>query len=269
MHPESAKTWADRLESLAFSTLGPVDAAEQSADALAVHFADELGHSRPLDRPLILHALAMRNPVAPTPRVPGRSVKAPATRFDESNSDLRLWWALLDHSIDITPALTIAPDDAAVDSPRPAIHQPPNTIRTAIEVWTHTELAGLHALWWHAHFRNDASLHRRVRSSAAWLLEHIQPDNATNHPWAIHVFLIRSLELAAVAPPAAAEYRLFAETLLHNSLLGPGSQSTNTPARAAGHPDRLGAWVVLDAANALRFHDHALAGNRPDDRAIR
>lgn len=269
MHPESAKSWADRLQSLAFSTLGPIDHPEPSVDSLAEHFTDELGHSRPLDRPLILHALLTRNTASPPRRVPGRSVSAPPIRFDDSNSDLRLWWALLDHSIDITPALTVAPDNAAADAPRPAIHQPPNTIRTAIEVWTQTELAGLHAFWWHAHFRNNTSLRYRVRSSAAWLLEHIQPDNATNHPWAIHVFLIRSLELAAEAPPAAAEYRLFAETLLHNSLLGPGSQSTHTPARMAGQPDRLGAWVLLDAANALRFHDHALAGNRPDNRTIR
>jgi EAL domain-containing protein (putative c-di-GMP-specific phosphodiesterase class I) len=62
-----------------------------------------------------------------------------------------------------------------------------------------------------------------------WHLEHTQPDNATNRPWALHVFV------RAGAPEA----RLYAETLLHNA----------TASDARHEP--LTRWILLDAAREL------------------
>ena len=56
-----------------------------------------------------------------------------------------------------------------------------------------------------------------------------EPDNATNRPWALHVFLLAS----------APECQHYAETLLHNCLV------------TTGEPEPLSAWILLDAANEL------------------
>lgn len=61
----------------------------------------------------------------------------------------------------------------------------------------------------------------------------LQPDNATNHPWAIHVFA------AIAADENNAHADLYAQSLLHNALID------------GGEPDTFSALILLDAAHAL------------------
>lgn len=110
---------------------------------------------------------------------------------------------------------------------------------SAIEVWTESELCGLHAL---ARLRrsgagSDAAtlVSRRLRGAILWHLEHTQPDNATHRPWAIHLFL---------GHPDP-EVDLYGQSLLHAY-------------EAAGRGDRDAAWILLDAAREIRL-DPAVA----------
>jgi hypothetical protein len=98
-----------------------------------------------------------------------------------------------------------------------------------LETWTEAELASLHALSWHAR-RGREWAGERLDAAAEWIMENLQPDNATNHPWAIHVFLDHAERRRAH------ESRLYAETLLHNCLA------------RTGRPDVFSACILADAA---------------------
>lgn len=100
----------------------------------------------------------------------------------------------------------------------------------AIEVWTEIELASMHALWRLARRSGDAMLQGRLFHAARWHVQNTQPDNATNRPWAIHVFLIEG----------SADGRAYAATLLHNA----------QAVRAVIEPGS--AWILLDAAAELQ-----------------
>lgn len=100
----------------------------------------------------------------------------------------------------------------------------------AIEVWTEEELATLHGLWRLARRQQDSVLRERLRAAACWHLHNTQPDNATNRPWALHVFLLEGSD----------EGRVYAETLLHNA----------NALRARLEP--VSAWILGDAAAELR-----------------
>ncbi len=110
----------------------------------------------------------------------------------------------------------------------------PNGAREGIESWTLTELRGLHALWWIAALRNDAPLRQRALDAAAWHVAELQPDNATNRPWAAHVFVVLSMD------PRWAHADLHTQTLYHNALMTGG-----------GTPEAISAAILLDAAEAL------------------
>lgn len=102
----------------------------------------------------------------------------------------------------------------------------------AIEVWTESELCGLHAL---GRLRRAVpaiapAVSRRLRSAIRWHLEHTQPDNATHRPWAVHLFLSHP----------DPEVDLYGQTLLHNF-------------EAAGRGDRDAAWILADAAREIRI----------------
>ncbi len=102
----------------------------------------------------------------------------------------------------------------------------------AIEVWTDAELCGLHALHRAARLRpaERPAIEGRLAAAIAWHLEHTQPDNATNRPWALHCFLL----------DGSPEGRIYAETLLHN-------------AEVQGFEDPAAVWIVGDAARELRL----------------
>jgi hypothetical protein len=112
----------------------------------------------------------------------------------------------------------------------------------AIEVWAECELSALHALHRLRRMRHPAVEERgqlRIDGAVRWHLLNTQPDNSTNRPWALHVFLEASTRPDAVGVDPA-EAQLYAETLLGNMLA--------TDARS----ERLSRWILADAANELR-----------------
>jgi hypothetical protein len=133
----------------------------------------------------------------------------------------------------------------------------------AIEVWAECELSALHALHRLARegrgsTRNphrdadlQARLEARLEGALLWHLEHTQPDNSTNRPWALHAFLL----LGAVRGPdddAAREAALYAETLLHNMVA--------TDAR----DEPLSRWILADAARELALFQAAASPQSRD-----
>ena len=98
-----------------------------------------------------------------------------------------------------------------------------------IEAWTEQELATLHAVERIGRATGRAALRARVDDAVRWHLEHMQPDNGTNRPWAIGVFL-RSGSPEAV---------FHAETMLHACVV------------ERGRADLVSAWILLDAAAGL------------------
>jgi hypothetical protein len=99
----------------------------------------------------------------------------------------------------------------------------------AIEVWTEIELAAVHAGW-----SIGGPWQRAAKRAAAWLVEHVQPDNATNRPWAVHVFAELAEQLGDTT------YELYAQTLLHNCQVG------------TGKPDQFSAMILLHASDQLQ-----------------
>lgn len=141
-------------------------------------------------------------------------------------ADVGLWWALAGARLDV---------DALLSGSTGGPLWPQGRFKT-IEVWTEAELCGLHALWRLARDRRRDDWATRVEVVRDWHVQNTQPDNATNRPWALHVFLL------ADTP----ECRHYAETLLHNCLV------------TTGQPEPLSAWILLDAANELeRSHPTA------------
>jgi hypothetical protein len=114
--------------------------------------------------------------------------------------------------------------------PEPGRAHGPLTARSpddAIEIWTETEIAAVHWAWSVPGWRGACE------SAALWLVEEIQPDNATNLPWAVHVF-------AAVSARSDNQRAgLYAQTLLHNALV------------MRTRPDPLAALILLDSAYKL------------------
>jgi hypothetical protein len=180
----------------------------------------------------VAHLRAVAGPVATAPPPPQGEVGIPFAAVAGGQpagpapsplprADAGLWWALVDAGVDVDDLLD-GPDDGALW---------PLARFSGLEVWTETELCGLHALWCLARVRGCAAWCRRVESARDWHLANTQPDNATNRPWALHVFLL--------AKPLSPEARAYAETLLHNALV------------LNGRPDLLSAWILLDAAKRI------------------
>ncbi len=203
--------WANMLRQAA----GPVPPIELGNGA----FSDEAGHRRGVDGPLMAWRVGRsRGPVKGIQIAP------------KADPDVMLWAALTDPSID--PARLLADHEGGrTNTDAQSLFR--STTWTAIEVWTEVELSGLHALWWLARERGQAAWADRADQAARWHLQNTQPDNATNHPWAIHVFA----ELSARHGDADA--RMFAQTQLHNCLVHRGT------------PDKLSVHILLDAADAL------------------
>jgi len=178
-------------------------------------FSDEMGHRRPVDAPF----LAWRTRTASVPR------QDPPP---DAPLDVLAWSAVTNRDIDIDVAL--------------ARHAPPaggfgalvdqGALKT-IEVWTETELSALHALFWIALRKSDARLGARVLDAARWHIAHMQPDNATNHPWSAHVFALVDVI------DDAREAGLYAQTLVHNCQT------------QLGRPDRFSALILLDCADGI------------------
>ena len=206
--------WPTLLHSLATLALRDLPitrdatrADRAAARAWAQNFADESGHRRAIDGALLARLLKI-DPLAP----PARSL----------SPDEELWWrsARADARIDdvILPG----------DGPLVGSHRSPT-----IETWTECELSAMHAAWNILLGAPRQSLYARLLAGASWLTNTLQPDNATNHPWAVHAFI----HLWQATGNAA--FRHYAETLIHNCQV------------QRGQPDRFSSLLLLDAADAL------------------
>lgn len=209
--------WANLLTAVAASAQTPAP-----TDPHAV-FADESGHRRPVDRPFLAW-LDRENP-------PPESVSA---LTHSAEPDVALWAALATGQTIPAPVLEMNRRDrwrSTFDSgslfPQRNAAGP-----IAIEVWSEVELSSLHALARMADAQPD--LRPLVRSTSRWLIENLQPDNATNHPWSVHVF-------AAIGVlDDNVDALLYAQTLLHNCQV------------SQGRPDAFSALILRDSADALR-----------------
>lgn len=211
-------TIEDWVKLLAFLASSRTPAAPDSAN-----FADEAGHRRSVDRPFL--AWLNGDP---------DSDGAIARLTDSPEPDVALWACLATGKC--VPQAVL--DNQRADERRSShdagslFPQVNASGPIAIEVWSEVELSSLHALSWMA--ERDASLRPLVRRVATWHIENLQPDNATNHPWAVHVF-------AAIGIlTGEADALMYAQTLLHNCQV------------SLGRPDALSALILRDAANALR-----------------
>lgn len=185
-----------------------------------VPFSDEAGHRRDVDEPF----LAWRS----TRNVGIGFVARPVTDRGRT-PDVMLWRALTDDAIDPVEVIK------QFDGPRQNFDSGslfPASDLSALEVWTEVELSSLHALWWLACRRALPELGAMARRVALWHVDNVQPDNATNHPWGLPVFI----ELAE--RHANVNARHLAQTLVHNAQV------------TLGRPDRLSAEILRDAADA-------------------
>ncbi len=198
-------TWQGLFRAAAARTLGTgFQAASCNPEEWA---ADELGQRRPLDRAFLRCIL-------------GPGVGKPEPRDAAS----QLWvLAATEASGAEVRRLVGDTDGSLIKSPA----------EETIETSTEAELAGLHAAWRVAVREQDQGLRERCMDAAAWSIENVQPDNATNRPWAAHVFI----ELWLARGDAGAS--LYAQTLLHNCQV------------SFGKPDRISALVLWDAAEEL------------------
>jgi hypothetical protein len=192
-------------------------------------FADERGHRRAVDRYLLEYmlgkgtsrAIEVAEPTSVERGTGDVEVAEPTSmaRRAGHSPEIELWASLAQGR---TPAWRPAQGGSLIFR-----HDDP-----AIEIATEAELCALHAVG-HLVRRGDAgwATRERMEEAAAWSMAHLQPDNATNHPWAVGVFA----ELGVRDPEAA----LYAETLVSNCLA------------LTGRPDRFSACVLLDAGRAL------------------
>lgn len=211
--PEDLEKWARHLRRIGESGLAGADLDGELRAALA----------RPhwIGGPLLAAMWVRRHSSLPS----DLSQSHMRASLQLARDDAALWWALVEASAGPVERWI----DVAADGPlfrRDACR--------AIEVWTESELAALHALRHHigrAAGDAAAALSARIRRAVEWHIAHTQPDNATNHPWAVHVFVLHG----------SAESRHFAETLVSNSMV------------LSGRADALSAWILLDAAEALEL----------------
>jgi len=211
----SLATWIRRLETAAGAALGQDLAVAlqhpEAAERWILNFRDDAGHRRSVDAPLLHHIL----------NVPPRCV--PSLPHLLPHLDIALWWRVA--SGDACPFTT---RECVLDASGPLV---PHLHHEAIELWSTAELSAVHAMAWLSIDQPEWAA--RGRSAAQWLLNHVQPDNATNHPWGVHVF-------AAMEASGDLEAGLYAQTLLNNALVG------------RERADRFSACVLFDAAQCLR-----------------
>jgi len=194
--------------------------------------AREPAAAEPAERPAVL---------GPLRAVLGEARGSASTR--PPTPDVELWMVRAEtrstgpNELEERVATILAAAGSPVSSNGPAALLPRGD-EQPLEVWTEAELCGLHALWALGLEHDRPGLLARAEAARDWHLEHTQPDNATNRPWALPVFLV------AGTP----ETRFYAETLLHNCLATAGEP---------GRPDPLSARVLLDGADLL---ERALSG---------
>jgi len=210
--PDDLISWHHRLHAAGLSGMeeSPLGRSENPAPERIAAFRDASGQRHPSMTAMLARLFNA-----------GPSVLAESS---DDSPDTVLWRAVLENKIYEHAAFS--------DDPGPLW---PEGVNQGIEAWTLTELRGLHALWWLAVQSKSDSLRGHALECAAWHVAELQPDNATNRPWAVHVFAV----LAAERDDAQAD--LYVQTLLHNALITGG-----------GRPETVSAAILLDAADALK-----------------
>lgn len=207
--------WAARLAAVAHKTLG-----NRPNVPSAEGFHDDRGNQLAIDGPFFAVLSGER-----------------AASRESDRTDVRLWaWLSGAEPSPDLQGLVIAPADGA-----PAPLLPRQRDDEAIEVYTDVLLCATHAAWSLARSERSpltGSAEReavRVRCvrGCEWLMANLQPDNATNYPWAVHVLLECSDALGYEATH-------YAETLLHNCQV------------TYGKADLRSAWILWHAAGELR-----------------
>jgi len=223
--PSSAAAWVGYLRHLARPVVEGIDLDREVEVAL--------GNPCSLAGPLLV-AARLDGEGAGGGGMARQGYDVPAVIRDEPRRypDVFLWWGLVDESLDVMRAFD-------VDGDGPII---PQDVCTTIEVWTETELAALHALTNHAALMRRRDLEERIKRAVSWHIETTQPDNATNHCWAVNTFLDAGSGVGSGAGTAEAMH--FAETLVSNCLV------------QNAQPDFLSAWILLDAARFFAGRAH-------------
>ncbi|MEM7756012.1 MAG: hypothetical protein AAF297_10295 [Planctomycetota bacterium] len=211
--------WAERLKRLAtrgFERAGGCealvvrargeDASAEARAALASSFSDERRNRRSVDGLILGRLLDVREPDR-------------GARDGDVGFDARLFASLVDGDERVPRS--------CVESSGPMVPFDPDV---GIERWTQTELGALHAMGVWASRGVGAG---RVMDAARWHVEELQPDNATNHAWALHVFVELGLS-------GEGDGLLHAQTLMHNAMVAGG-----------GAPDVFSSVLLLDAALVL------------------
>ena len=204
---EIVETWIKRLRSAALPALKgtPIGtdpgnrsrarSCQASGEAWAFidGFRDGAGHRRALDRPMLAHVLGCDAGPAPE----GLNVEAMA------------WWGLHDPAA----RARLGVDMNAAGPLFPRLRD------QGIETRTEAELSCLHALLWAALRGRDGALMKRCFAAARWLVAELQPDNATQRPWAVQAFVVMACDPSeGDAGRGAAD--VYAQTLLHNAAVG-------------------------------------------------
>ncbi len=191
---------------LARAARGEEVSAEERLEATRA-FRDERGHRRAVDGWIVARVL----------RAEGFAGPGDA----RASADVALFRGLVEGMGD--PLSLVAEGEGSLVAFDPEV---------GIERWTQTELGALHALGVSA-ARGVEGARERVRAAGRWHIAELQPDNATNHAWALHVFV----ELALAGEDGAV---IHAQTLMHNAMVAGG-----------GVPDAFSSVLMLDAAQIL------------------
>ncbi len=200
--------WQGRLDRLARAVLSDLPDPGGSCDrperrAAIDGFSDESGVRRAIDSAVLGRVFGV--PPGPMP--------------EDATPDLQWWWALA--------------AGGAAPVPEPSGPLTRRREDQGIELWTEIELGALHAAWSLAIDREDEPLLARCMDACRWHIAELQPDNATNHAWAIHAFVI----YAGVFDCSEAD--LHAQTLLHACMM------------TSGKPDRFSGLLMYESADAL------------------
>jgi hypothetical protein len=219
MNSAVISTWVNRLQALTRPLVLPTFEADK--EQYIADFADGMGDRRPLDAPLL-----------------ARLLNASSQHFHTSPAD------------EAATALMRAVGRQDTHAVQGLIRQPVSTIPmplvavasiATLEAHTEQELASVHALASMAlHGSHHSALRARLLGAARWLIDEIQPDNATHRPWAVHAFVYAAATLDATQ---SVDAEMYAQTLVHNAVVAASSSS--------GEIDRFSLLLLRDAEICL------------------